>query len=363
MARLWKPDTIAVAAGRPHEPGAPLNVPPTFASNFQDGGSTYYARFGTPTYDAFESAIGALEGGQSVAFSSGMAAAAAILDDLPVGARVVTSDNIYHGVRALLGEMTASGRAVDVPVDATDLSAVEAVLAGAALLWLETPSNPLIQVLDLQALSDLARAHGVPVVVDNTFATPILQRPLETGAAYVLHSATKYIGGHSDLLMGVVVTDDEGRYNALLNRRKLSGAAPGAMETFLALRGLRTLPLRVRAAQASAQVIAERLAAHPAVREVYYPGLPDDPGHELAARQMGGFGAMLSFCVESEDRADEVLARTELVVMATSLGGVESTAERRNRWGEDTSTGLIRLSVGVEDVEDIWADLDAALAG
>ncbi|PRZ36605.1 cystathionine gamma-synthase [Antricoccus suffuscus] len=356
----WSFDTRAVAVGRPTGAGAPLNTPPVFASSFREGGNDY-ARFGTPTCDAFEAALGALEGGVAVGFATGMAACAAVLEDLPSGARVVAAANIYHGARTLMRDMEERGRLVLDTVDATDLTAARASLAGAAMLWLESPSNPLLQVLDLEALCRLGKEAGVPVVVDSTFATPVLQNPLAHGAAAVVHSATKYIGGHSDLMMGAVVVPDEEAAEPVRRRRTFHGAMPGAMEAFLALRGLRTLPLRIKAAQQNAMVIAGRLAEHPAVTSVFYPGLPGDPGHELASRQMRGFGAMLSFCVESEDRADEVLARTRLIVMATSLGGVESTAERRNRWNEGAPTGLIRLSVGIEAVEDIWRDLGTAL--
>ncbi|MEO6957972.1 MAG: PLP-dependent aspartate aminotransferase family protein [Antricoccus sp.] len=360
---IWAASTLAVTAGRPTGPGDPLNQPPVLASNFLAGGAADYARFGTPSSAAFEAALGALEGGQAVAFSTGMAASAAILEGLPAGATVLTASNIYHGVRTLLADMQSRDRLYDRSVDATDLRAVETALEGAALLWIETPSNPLIQVLDLASLCALAASRNIPVAVDSTFATPVLQRPLEFGATYVLHSATKYIGGHSDLMMGAVVTADESAEltEQIVRRRSLHGAFPGAMECFLALRGIRTMALRVQQSEASAQVLAERLVDHPAVTRVFYPGLAADPGHELARAQMSGFGGMLSFCVESEDVADAVLARTKLIVMATSLGGVESTAERRNRWNEGAPTGLIRFSVGIEDVEDIWADLDAAL--
>ncbi|WP_153505225.1 trans-sulfuration enzyme family protein [Cumulibacter manganitolerans] len=356
----WTLQTRAVALGRPEGPGAPLNQPPVLASTFREGG-TDYARFGTGSHHAFEVAIGALEGGAALSFASGMAAAAAIVETVPLGGTVLTADNLYHGVRSLLGDLQQAGRLRDVRVDALDPAAVEAALPGADLLWIETPSNPLIQVLDVEELGRLAQRHGVPMVVDSTFATPLRLRPLELGATYVVHSATKYIGGHSDLLMGVVVGRDEAALAPVARRRQLHGAVPGALESFLALRGLRTLAVRLDRAEASAGVLAERLAQHPAVTRVCYPGLPDDPGHDLATRQMSGYGAMLSFCVASEDAADRVLAGTRLVVMATSLGGVETTAERRNRWNEGTLTGLIRVSVGIEDVEDIWADLRTAL--
>lgn len=354
-------DTLAVTEGRPTGAGNPLNTPPIFASSFRDGGKSDYARFGTASYDAFEAALGALEGGIAVSFGSGMAACAAVLENLPAGARVVTAANIYHGVRTLLHDMQERNRLTEVVVPATELDQVCAALQDADMLWLETPSNPLIQVLDLEGLCALASEAGVPVVVDNTFATPILQNPLQYGASAVVHSATKYIGGHSDLLMGAVVLPDQAAAEQIHRRRTYHGATPGAMESFLALRGLRTLPLRIKAAQHTAGIIAQRLAEHPGVTQVFYPGLPTDPGHDIAARQMRGYGAILSFCMPSEDRADDVLARTRLIVMATSLGGVESTAERRNRWNEGAPTGLIRLSVGIEDTQDIWRDLETAL--
>lgn len=352
--------TKAVALGRPEGAGAPLNQPPVLASTFREGGVDY-ARFGTESYQAFEEALGALEGGPALAFASGMAAAAALIESLPVGAKVVTSSNIYHGVRSLLADLEQIGRAYDVTVDALDLDAVAEALDGASMLWIETPSNPLIQVLDVEALCAIAGARGVPVVVDSTFATPMRLNPLPLGATYVMHSATKYIGGHSDLLMGAVVGKDAQAMEPIARQRALHGAVPGAMETFLALRGLRTLAVRLDRAEANAMTLAGRLADHPSITRVYYPGLEADPGHELASRQMRGYGAMISFCVASEDAADDVLSRTELIVTATSLGGVETTAERRNRWNEGTDTGLIRLSVGIEDVDDIWRDLAAAL--
>lgn len=356
----YKPDTIAVTAGRPQGPGAPLNQPPVLASTFRYGGGDY-ARFGTESHAAFEAVLGALEGGTAISYSTGMAAAAAIVETVPVGGVVVTARTVYHGVRKLFSDLHESGRIRQVIVDATDLIAVRAEMRGAAMLWVETPSNPLIEVLDVAQLAEIAQRSGVRFAVDSTFATPVLMRPLELGATVVLHSATKYIGGHSDLLMGAAVTDDDEVLEALRNQRTYRGATPGAIEAFLALRGLRTMPLRVRHASANAERIAQRLSEHPAVTRVFYPGLATDPGHELASRQMTAYGAMLSFCVESEAAADAVLDAARLIIGATSLGGVETTGERRNRWNEGAPTGLIRLSVGIEDLDDIWHDLQQAL--
>lgn len=356
-----KPDTLAVTAGRPQGPGAPLNQPPVLASTFRYGGGDY-ARFGTDSHAAFEQALAALEGGTAISYSTGMAAAAAVIETVPVGGIVVSAATVYHGVRALLTDLDRSGRIRQAVVNANDLDAMRAAVSGAAMLWIETPSNPLIEVLDVEGLARIARSAGIPLVVDSTFATPVLMRPLDLGAHVVVHSATKYIGGHSDLLMGVAVTDDDAMVEALRHQRTYRGATPGAMEAFLALRGLRTMPLRVRRASATAELLAHRLAEHSAVTRVFYPGLPDDPGHQIAGRQMTSYGAMLSFCVESETAADAVLDAAQVIVAATSLGGVETTGERRNRWNEGAPTGLIRLSVGIEDAEDIWADLEQALS-
>lgn len=360
----WHRDTIAVAAGRDRSPGAGLNVPPTFASTYQDGGAVGYGRHGNPSWQALEDAIGELEGGVAVGFGSGMAAVAAVIEGLPAGAKVLVPADCYAGTRILLDDLAARNRLVVERVDPGDPAGLEQSLAGADLLWVETPTNPLLRVVDLPAVCALASTRGVRVVVDNTFATPFLQRPLESGASAVVHSATKYIGGHSDLLLGLVVARDEPGAEELRTRRTLHGGVPGVMEAFLALRGLRTLPLRIERAQANALTLAERLVEHPGVRRVHYPGLPDDPGHALATRLMDGFGAMLSVDLGTAERADAVLGRLRLISGTTSLGGVDTTAERRSRQpGEDhLPPGLVRISVGVEHVEDLWADLGDSLA-
>lgn len=358
-------ETVCVSAGRtPERPGEPLNVPPVFASSFRSGGEYEYSRNeGTPTWAALEDVVGRLEGGTATAYASGMGAAAAIVDLLPAGSRVVVPADSYTAVRQLVA---ARGHTVDLR-DITDTDAVLAALDGAAgadLLWLESPTNPLMDVADLPALCAGARAAGVPVAVDNTFATPLLQNPLALGADIVMHSGSKYLGGHADLLIGLTVTADEELAERLRTHRVLAGATPGGMEAFLAVRGVRTMPLRVRQGQESAAVLAERLDQHPAVTRVRYPGLPSDPWHERAAAQMSGFGAMLSFEVAgSAAEADAVCAALRVVNAATSLGGVESTIERRAKLvgQEHVPPSLLRLSVGCEHVEDLWADLDAAL--
>lgn len=365
-----RPETLAVTAGRPAaEPGQAMNVPIVLASNFRSGTPeapvTEYSRDGgTATWQALEAAVGALEGGTAVSFGSGMAGAAAILDLVPAGAQVVVPADSYAGVRALLADGAAIGRWKVTAVDITDTAATKQAAWAADLVWLESPTNPLMDVADLPELCRSASSTGAVVVVDNTFATPLGQRPLDFGADLVLHSATKFIGGHADLLLGIVVARDQDLAARIVRRRKLAGGIPGALEAFLALRGLRTMPLRLARSQESAGILARRLQEHPAVTRVRYPGLPDDPGHQRAAAQMDGFGAMLAFEVlGGAAPADAVCAALRIVVAATSLGGVESTIERRAKMvgQEHVPAGLLRFSVGIEHVDDLWADLDQAL--
>lgn len=362
--RAWHPETTAVASGRDSSPGAPFNVPPTFASTYRDGGPVAYGRWGNPTWSAFEEALGALEGGHAVAFASGQAATAALLAPLPVGAVVTLADGVYLGTRGLLQDLDSRGRLRLRLADATDTNAVLASLPGTDLLWLESPTNPLLGIADLPRILHAADQAGVPAVVDNTFATPLLQQPLAWGATAVVHSATKYLGGHSDLLLGAVITTGQDRADALTQHRTLHGAIPGVMEAYLALRGLRTLPVRLARQQDTAMLLARRLASHPAVTRVRYPGLPSDPHHERARAQMRGFGAMVSFEVADAKAADRLTEALELIVGGTSLGGVETTIDRRNRWpGEEhIPPGLLRLSVGLEHPDDLWADLQDALS-
>jgi cystathionine gamma-synthase len=346
-----------------------MNVPLVLASNFRAGTAEapvneYSRDGGTASWQALEDAVGALEGGTAMSFGSGMGAAAAILDLVPTGAHVVVPSDSYAGVRALLADGSAHGRWKVSQVDITDTAATKEAAWAADLLWLESPTNPLIDVADLPELCRFGTGTGALVVVDNTFATPLGQRPLTFGADVVLHSATKFIGGHSDLLLGLAVTADPALAARLATRRRLGGALPGALEAYLALRGLRTMAVRLARSQESAGVLAQRLQAHPAVTRVRYPGLPDDPGHQRAAAQMDGFGAMLAFEVRGgAGPADAVCAAVRIVTSATSLGGVESTMERRGKLAgqEHVPPGLLRLSVGIEHVEDLWDDLDQAL--
>ena len=360
---------LAVLGRGGHRPGQPLNVPIVPASNFRAApsgteGREYSRDDGTPGWEAFEELLGDLEGGLAVCFSSGMAAIAAVLELLPVGARVVAPRDSYTALRGLLEDgAAAGGRWRPRIVDMTDAGELAAAVADADLVWLETPSNPLLHVVDIARVATAAAAAGALVAVDSTFATPLLQNPLVLGADFVVHSATKSIGGHSDLLLGAVVCrrpDDRAR---LGRRREVAGATPGALEAFLALRGARTLAVRLRQAQETAGELARRLAAHSAVGRVRYPGLPDDPNHARAARQMRGFGSVLSFELRDARTADAVCAHARVIASATSLGGVESTIERRAKLPgqEHVPAGLLRLSVGCEHVEDLWADLTAAL--
>jgi cystathionine gamma-synthase len=360
------PETLVVSVGRPAKaPDAPVNVPVVLSSTFHAGGPVAYGRTSNPTWEALEDVVGVLEGGRALAFSSGMGAVSAVLDLVPNGGTVVVSSHSYSGVAARLRDLEADGRVVVKLVSVQDAATVATECVGADLLWVETPTNPAMEVCDLAAVAAAARELGVLTVCDNTFAGPMLQRPIEHGIDVVLHSATKSLAGHSDVLLGIVVTTDDAYHDRLLRTRTLVGSIPGPFEAWLALRGLRTLALRVKQSQASALQLAIRLATHPAVTSVRYPGLPDDPGHEIATRQMDGYGALVAFeTVGDAATAEAFCERVELITHATSLGGVETLVERRRRWPEerpDIPETLIRLSVGIEDVEDLWADLDQAL--
>ncbi|MFW6776208.1 trans-sulfuration enzyme family protein [Nocardioides sp. CPCC 205120] len=345
-----RPATRAVHAGRPaRTPDAPLNTPLTMAATYVGGGDVEYGRYGNPTWLAFEETLGSLEGGRALAFSSGLAAVAALLDLVAPDGVVVAPQHSYQGTLGQLGDLELRGRVRTRLVDIEDVDAVTAACEDAALLWIESPTNPALEVADIPALAAAAHAAGATVVVDNTFATPLLQQPLDLGADVVLHSATKFLAGHSDALLGAVVVRDPQLYDVVKGRRDLLGAVPGTLEAWLALRGLRTLHLRVERAQANAAELVRRLEAHPAVSRVRYPG----------------FGAIVAIELTGGPLAADLLCRsTSLWVFATSLGGVESTLERRRRWKTEAATipeSLVRLSVGVEDVDDLWDDLVAAL--
>jgi len=347
------PRTVAVTAGRPNNENDPLNTSIVMASNFQDSGD--YARtHGTSTWAALETAVGVLEGGQCLSFATGMAAASAILFALHPSVVVVPSVS-YLGVRALLGDMQEHGHVRVVSVDIVDTKSVMQVVeisvsevgADQVALWIETPTNPTLDEAELEKLCIAANKIGVKSVVDSTFASPMGQQPLNIGASVVMHSGTKFIGGHSDLMIGLALTNQPEIFEKLSRARVVQGATPGALESFLALRGLRTLPLRYEAASKNADEICRRLKANTSI--------------EWAKN----VGPMLSYIVKGgAEAADKVCVSTSMIITATSLGGVETTMERRQKYAGDAhvNPGLIRMSVGIEDVEDIWSDLEKALA-
>ena len=360
------PQTQVVAAGRPARlSDAGVNTSINLNSTFVAPGTLGYGRYGNETWSALESAMELLEGGSTLIFSSGQAAIASVFSLLPRGAIIVASRNGYTGTMVTLRKLEEAGAAEVRYVDISDTGEVVAALPGATLLWLESPTNPGLEIAEMPLLIQSSKSMNVGVGVDNTFATPLLQRPLTMGADMVVHSLTKYIAGHSDVILGSISTADPALLLRLSDVRKFSGAIPGPFECWLALRGLRTLGVRLERAQANAMEIAERLSTHGAVEKVRYPGLATDPFHARAKSFMQGFGAVISFDVKGgPEAADRACAASKLITFATSLGGVESLWERRHRWSAESPTipkNLIRLSVGIEALEDLWSDIDQAL--
>ena len=370
-------ETAAIHAGQdPDTPYGAVNVPiyqtSTYAQPSVGRPKVFdYARGGNPTREAFQQALAALEGGECCfAFGSGMGAESTLLLTLRPGDHVLLSDDVYGGTYRLLSKVLEPWGLSFSTTDLNDPDAVRGALRPQTrIVWFETPSNPLLKIVDIEAVATAAHEAGARVVVDNTFATPALQRPLELGADAVMHSVTKYISGHSDLIGGAVVTSDPEwieRLGFLLNA---VGAVPGPMDSYLGLRGLKTLAIRMQKHSENAWVIADWLSSHPKVRHVYFPGLPTHPGHDIAARQMAAFGGMVAFEVETADEAIEVAERTELFFLAESLGGVESLIEVPGPMTHASVAGsalevppeLVRLSVGIEHVDDLIADLDQAL--
>jgi cystathionine gamma-synthase len=345
-----RPETTAITAGRPAPaPGAPLNSAISLNSTFTAGGELGYGRFGNETWNALEDAITALEHGDStLAFSSGMAAITAVFSLLPHGAPVVASDQGYSGTMALLKKYHEQGRLEVRFVDIANTKDVFEALIGAAFLWIESPTNPGLEIAEMAVIIGEAKKRNMGVAVDNTFATPIGQLPLQLGADISMHSVTKYLAGHSDVILGSLTVKDSALHNRLLEARTLLGAIPGPFEAWLALRGIRTFPLRFNAAQNNAKVLVEKLQNHAKVTKVRYPG----------------FGAIISFEIAGDAAAaDKVCAAARVITNATSLGGVESTWERRRRWpleNQSVPENLIRLSVGCEHIEDIWSDISHA---
>lgn len=369
----WAPDTLVVSAGRPpHAVDQPVNPPIVLSSTFHSlgepgAGEKVYGRFTNPTWDPLEETIARLEDCElpALAYASGMAAVAAALSLLPAGGVIVVPTHAYNGSLALVAELEKTLGLTVRRVDLADTEAAVAAFAGADMAWLESPTNPMLEVADLPVLLAVAREAGVLSVVDNTFCTPLRQRPLQRGADVVVHSATKYMGGHSDVVLGAVVTRNPELRARLHGMRTLHGAIPGPFEAWLTLRGIRTMALRLDKAEANAMELATRLAKHPGISKVRYPGLDQDPGHARAAAQLDGFGAIVGIEIAGGPRAaDAMLAALRLWTPATSLGGVESLAERRRRHPGEPGTvpeNLVRLSVGIENIEDLHADLTAAL--
>jgi cystathionine gamma-synthase len=347
----FHPETSAITAGRPEvAPDASLNPPLVFSSTYHAGGPVGYGRYGNESWSALEAAISELEGGQTLSFSSGMAAISAVFSILPIGAPVVASNQGYSGTMSLLNQHHASGRLEVRFVDITNTAEVVTAIKGAALLWLESPTNPCLDVADLPALIAAAKKQTIGVGVDNTFATPMVQTPLAMGADIVMHSVTKFLAGHSDVVLGSLSISDPALFKRLEESRRLNGSIPGPFEAWLALRGIRTFPVRFRAAEANAKTLVTRLQNHAKITKVRYPG----------------FGAVISFEIDGNaENAEKVCESSRLISHATSLGGVESLWERRRRWAAESPSvpeQLIRLSVGCEHVDDIWQDIEQALA-
>lgn len=357
-------DSLVVSAGRNNTVNAPLNVPLIPASNYILGSDNGYSRDdGTDTWTAFESVVGSLEQAHCVSFASGMAAIAAVFAQLPVGAVIALPDDFYQGVAGLVDEGITKGQWQAERIATEDTDAWLVACEHADLIWLESPSNPLLKVAELDKICQAPRKAGALIAVDNTLATALNQKPLDLGADLVIQSATKFIGGHSDLLSGVVTTRDKSLYDKIRQHRMLSGATPGALESFLATRGIRTMAIRVERAQQNALELAQWLESHPFVTKVRYPGLESHPTHQAAKRLLNGFGSLISFDVKGEaNTADAICQQVKLIHHATSLGAVESTMERRAAVPGQTHlpATLLRISVGIENLEDLKADLQQA---
>jgi len=373
--RPLSPATVTVTAGRPEKtPGAPLNPPVVLSSTYVSQGTPrtgehMYARWETETWSPFEQAVARLEHATlpGLVFGSGMAAIAAVASLVPAGGRIVVARHSYQAALVFLDDLARRDGTTIVRVDIDQTEATIAAFEGADLVWIESPTNPMLEVADVPVLVEAAHAAGALVGVDNTFATPLVQQPLGWGADVVVHSATKYLAGHSDVVLGIALTNDPDLHARLWHHRTHHGAIAGPWEVWLALRGLRTLALRVERSQANAAELARRLSAHPDVVEVRHPSLPHDPGHELATRLMDGYGSIIGLRpTGGAAGADAVVDALDLWVPATSLGGVESSLERRRRFLTESPTvpeDFLRLSVGIEDVDDLWTDLDQALRG
>lgn len=369
-----KIETIAIHAGNTIDEYNKAAIQPiTLSTTFERGedggypGGFVYSRADNPNRKSLENVIAKLEGAdEAAAFSSGNAAGGAVFQALGPGVHLIAPDDMYHGLRNQLLQVFSGIIDVDF-VDLSNLTAIKnAIKPTTKLIWIETPSNPLLKVCDITAITDLAKNQGIMVVCDNTFSTPMLQRPLDLGCDLVMHSTTKYLGGHSDVIGGALATKENNDFwKKIKSVQVLSGAVPAPFDCYLTVRGIKTLPYRMKAHNENAVILANFLDSHELVEKVYYPGLMNHPGHEIAKKQMKGFGAMLSFLVKGgSDEARKVVNSVKLFIQATSLGGVESLIEHRaSVEGPDTKTpqNLIRVSVGLENSEDLIEDLNQAL--
>ncbi|MEZ4301670.1 MAG: cystathionine gamma-synthase [Polyangiaceae bacterium] len=374
-------DTLAIHAGQPPEPvsGAvmtPIVLASTFAQETPGQHKGFeYSRSGNPTRNALEANLAALEGGKhGFAFASGLGASTTLFTSLKAGDHVLSGDDVYGGTFRLLDKVMKPLGITSSFIDMTDIDRVRAALRPETrMIWIETPTNPMLKIFDIAKIAEVAEKAGATLVVDNTFATPVLQKPLSLGAKVVMCSTTKYINGHSDVVGGAVVTSDDALGERIRFLQNAVGAVPSPFDCYMVLRGIKTLGLRVRQASASALTIAERLSEHAKVRKVYYPGLASHPGHEVAKRQMSAGGAMISLEVKGGlDASRSFLEKLRIFACAESLGGVESLAEHpaimthasvppEARAALGISDELVRLSVGVEGVEDLWGDIQQAL--
>jgi cystathionine gamma-synthase len=380
MSELDGFETRAIHAGQDPDPASgavvpPINLSTTFAQSAVGVHRGWeYGRSGNPTRDALEACLASLEGGRhAFAFASGLAAEDAVLRQLRPGDRIVLGNDAYGGTYRLIDKVYGPAGHPWTAADLTDPAALDRHWpAGAALVWAETPTNPAMSIVDIAAVAEVAHQHGARLVVDNTFATPYLQQPLALGADVVVHSATKYLGGHSDVVGGCVVTDDAELAEGIGFVQNAAGAVPSPFDCYLVLRGLRTLAVRMDRHCDNARAVVELLVDHPAVERVLWPGLPDHPGADVAKRQMRDAGGMVSFVVRGgEDAAVRLVERTRLFVLAESLGAVESLIEHPHRMTHASAAGsplavdpgLVRLSVGIETAADLVADLRQALDG
>ena len=367
-------ETVAIHAGNHTDPATKAVVQPiTLSTTFERGedgefpAGFIYTRAANPNRKSLENVLAQLEGGEDCcAFSSGNAAGSAVLQALPAGSHIIAPDDMYHGLRSLINTVFEGVLTVDY-LDYSDLAAIEKTIKpNTKLIWIETPSNPLLKITDIAAVCKLAQSRSILVCCDNTFATPVFQRPLDLGADLVMHATTKYLGGHSDVLGGALIAKSKNDFwTKVRNIQTLSGAVPSPFDCYMTVRGIKTLPYRMRGHAANAKQIADYLNAHPIVEKVFYPGLESHTLYNVAKSQMKDFGGMLSFTVNgSSDDTRRISNKLKLFTRATSLGGVESLIEHRaSMEGPDTKTppNLLRISVGLEFIDVLIADLEQAL--